>query len=141
MKKPIRILIVEGTAEDADLAKRQICRALEDCEFQVVETSGEFLGENELLVARRQAEQKYQSIFEHSMEGIFQSSPQGCFLDLNGAMARIYGYDSPADMIRSVKNIATQIYVEPEKRSEFMGLLHSQDRVENFEAKNYRKDG
>jgi PAS domain S-box-containing protein len=141
MKKPIRILIVEGTAEDADLAKRQICSALEDCEFQVVETSGEFLGENELLVARRQAEQKYQSIFEHSMEGIFQSSPQGCFLDLNPAMARIYGYDSPTDMIRSVKNIAAQIYVEPEKRSEFMRLLHSQDRVENFEAKNYRKDG
>ena len=99
------------------------------------------LEEKELLAARKQAEQKYQSIFENSMEGIFQSSPDGRYLSLNPAMAHLYGYVSPRDMIESIQNIATQIYVEPEKRSLFVSLLETQDRVEHFEARNYRKDG
>ena len=99
------------------------------------------LEEKELLAARKQAEQKYQSIFENSMDGIFQSSPEGRYLNLNPAMARLYGYASPKEMIESIRNIATQIYVEPEKRSSFVSLLESQDSVENFEARNYRKDG
>src|SRR5215211_759582 len=98
------------------------------------------LEEKELTAARKQAEQKYQSIFENSMEGIFQSSPQGFYLSLNPAMARLYGYSSPQEMIESVKNIATQIYVESDKRSAFMSLLNAQNSVENFEAQNYRKD-
>ena len=99
------------------------------------------LEEKELLATRKQAEQKYQSIFENSMEGIFQSSPGGRYLSLNPAMARLYGYASPRDMIVSIQNIATQIYVEPEKRTLFVNLLEAQDSVENFEARNYRKDG
>src|SRR5687767_7993196 len=99
------------------------------------------LEEKELLAARRQTEPKYQSIFENSMDGVFQSTPEGRYLSLNPAMARLYGYASPKEMIESIRNIATQIYVEPEKRSLFVSLLESQDSVENFEARNYRKDG
>ncbi len=99
------------------------------------------LEEKELLIARKQAEQKYWTIFENSMEGIFQSSPQGRYLSLNPAMARLYRYDSPKEMIESIQDITTQIYVEPEMRSKFMGLLSSHNSVENFEARNYRKDG
>jgi PAS domain S-box-containing protein len=99
------------------------------------------LEEKELLVAQKQAEQRYQGIFENSMEGIFQSSPQGRFLSLNPAMARLYGYASPQEMIESVQDIPTQIYVEPENRAAFMSLLDSKNSVENFEARNYRKDG
>src|SRR5215207_9618659 len=99
------------------------------------------LEEKELLAARKQAEQKYQSIFENSMEGIFQSSLEGRYLRLNPAMARLYGFASPRDMIESVQNIATQVYVDPEKRSVFVSLLETHDRVEHFEARNYRKDG
>ena len=98
------------------------------------------LEERELLAARKQAEQKYRTIFENSMEGIFQSSPQGRYLSLNPAMARLYGYDSPKEMMESIQDIATQIYVEPEKRSEFIGLLGLYNDIENFEARNYRKD-
>src|SRR5687767_7925605 len=99
------------------------------------------LEEKELLAAHKQAEQKYQSIFENSMEGIFQSSPQGRYLRVNPAMARLYGYDSPTEMIESVKSIADQIYVHPAERAEFIRLLHSQSTVEHYEQRNYRKDG
>ena len=99
------------------------------------------LEEKELLTARKQAEQKYQSIFENSMEGIFQSSPEGRYLNVNPAMARLYGYESPTEMIESVKSIANQIYVNPAERAEFIKLLHSQNTVERYEQRNYRKDG
>src|SRR5688572_20774486 len=66
------------------------------------------LEERQLLLERKQAEEKYQTIFENSVEGIFQSSPDGCFLNVNPAMARIYGYGSPKEMIEQVKSIADQ---------------------------------
>lgn len=99
------------------------------------------LEEKELLAARKQAEQRYKSIFENAMEGIFQSSPEGRYLNVNPAMARLYGYESPAEMIESVKSIADQIYVNPAERAEFIKLLHAQNAVEHYEQRNYRKDG
>ncbi len=99
------------------------------------------LEEKDLLSAREQAEQKYRSIFENSMEGVFQSSPEGRYLNVNPAMARLYGYESPTEMIESVRSIADQIYVNPAERVEFIMLLHSQSTVEHYEQRNYRKDG
>ena len=99
------------------------------------------LEEKELLAAREQAEQKYKSIFENSVEGIFQSSPQGRYINVNPAMARLYGYESPTEMIEAVKSIADQIYVNPANRAEFIQLLHANETVEHYEQRNYRKDG
>lgn len=101
----------------------------------------EALEENDRRSTRLQADRNYQSIFENSIEGVFRSSPQGHYLSLNKAMARIYGYETPEEMIASVRDIATQIYVEPDSHAEFVRLLHSQKSVQHFEAKNYRKDG
>ena len=43
MSEPIRILIVEDSSTDADLASREIRRALGDCVFEYVETREAFL--------------------------------------------------------------------------------------------------
>src|SRR3970040_1997761 len=59
-----------------------------------------------------QAEEKYRSIFENSMEGIFQSTPQGRFITVNPAFARMLGYESPEELIATVTDIASQIYME-----------------------------
>jgi len=98
------------------------------------------LDERHLLLERKQAEEKYQAIIENSLEGIFQSNPEGRFLNVNPAMAHIYGYASPREMIESVTDIARQIYVESDGRQEFTRLMKSQGIVENFEMKNYRRD-
>lgn len=66
--------------------------------------------------AHQAAEVRYKSIFENAVEGIFQSAPAGRFINVNPAMARIYGYDSPREMVESVTNIAGQIYVHPDER-------------------------
>jgi PAS domain-containing protein len=40
-------------------------------------------------------EQNYRSMFEEAIIGIFQTIPDGKFLSVNPAMARMYGYQSP----------------------------------------------
>ncbi len=91
--------------------------------------------------ALRQAEEKYRNIFENSLDGIFQSTPSGRFLTVNPALARIWGYESPEDLISSITNIARQVYVNSEQRKEFMQLMDEYGEVEAFEFQAYRKDG
>lgn len=88
----------------------------------------------------RIAEENYRSIFENALEGIFQSSPEGRYIKVNPALAKIYGYDSPSEMIESITNIGEQLYVDPEKRAEFRELLAQQEAAQNFEYRSYRKD-
>lgn len=89
----------------------------------------------------RIAEENFRSIFENALEGIFQSSPEGRFISINPALAKIYGYDSPDDAIKSITNISEQLYVDPPKRAEFKEIIEKHDKVKNFEVRCYCKDG
>lgn len=86
-------------------------------------------------------EQRYRSIFENALEGIFQSTPEGRFINVNPALAEMYGYDSPEDLTNSITNIGEQIYVDSEKRQEFQTILDTQETLKEFEYRCYRKDG
>lgn len=88
-----------------------------------------------------QAEEKYRNIFEHSQDGIFQSTPAGRFITVNPALARIWGYESPEEVIERITNIAHQIYVKSEQREEFLHLMDENREVQDFEFQAYRKDG
>ena len=88
----------------------------------------------------RSAEEKFRAIFENAVEGIFQSTPSGKYLALNPAFARIHGYESPAEMIRLVTDVARDVYVEPADREEFKRLLEERGSVAGFEHETYRKD-
>ena len=83
----------------------------------------------------------YQSIFDNAIEGIFQSSLEGRYLQVNPAMAQIYGYESPDEMVKLVTDISRQIYVDIQTRKQFLDDLLKNGRVDGFEARNYRKDG
>lgn len=91
--------------------------------------------------ALQRAEAKYRDIFENAVEGIFQSSPDGRYLNANPTLARMYGYDSPEDLIAGITNIEHQVYVAPSRRQEFIRLLERDHAVHGFEAQVYRKDG
>ena len=93
------------------------------------------------LAERIHAEEKYRSIYNNSIEGIFQSTDGGRFLSVNPAMARMYGYDSPEDMLHSVNDIGTQLYVDSEQRKEVRQRLASEERLVGYESLEYRKDG
>ncbi|AMV18788.1 PAS domain-containing hybrid sensor histidine kinase/response regulator [Planctomyces sp. SH-PL14] len=91
--------------------------------------------------ALREAEARYRSIFENSVEGIFQTTPDGRYLSANPALARIYGYNSPSELIGSIGNIERQLYVDPDRRHEFARRLTQSDVVTGFESEVYRRDG
>ena len=86
-------------------------------------------------------EVNYRSIFEHAVEGIFQSTPDGRFIAVNPALARIMGFASPAEMLALRRDIAKEGYVRPEDREEFKRLLAAHGSVSGFEYEGYRKDG
>jgi diguanylate cyclase (GGDEF)-like protein/PAS domain S-box-containing protein len=89
----------------------------------------------------RQAEQKYRTIFENAIEGIFQTTVEGRFLTGNPMLARIYGYDSPAELIATVTDIQRQLYVDPNRRAEFRRAIELRGAVWGFESQMYCKDG
>ncbi len=83
----------------------------------------------------------YRSIFENAIEGFYQSTPEGKFVIVNPAMARILGYESPEDLREHIQDINHQYYASSERRKEFKRLLESQGSVRNFESEVLRKDG
>lgn len=91
--------------------------------------------------AARDAERRYRSIFEHATEGIFQSSLDGRYLNVNPALARLYGFDSPESLIEELDNIERQLYIEPNRRAEFVDLMREHGAVTNFESAVRRRDG
>jgi adenylate cyclase len=91
--------------------------------------------------ALRYAEEKYRRIFENALEGIFQTTPDGRYLSANPALAQIFGYDSPEELIAKITDIQHQLYVEPHRCSEFIALMQQHGAVSGFEFQAYRKDG
>ena len=89
---------------------------------------------------RKRAEEKYRSIFENAVDGIFQSTVEGRLLTANPAMARIFGYDSPEEMMEAVSNLE-RLYVESGLWAEFLNLIRQHGTASNFETQMYCKDG
>ncbi|WP_448526958.1 bifunctional diguanylate cyclase/phosphodiesterase [Parathermosynechococcus lividus] len=89
----------------------------------------------------RAAESKYRSIFENAVEGMFQSTPEGRYLAVNPALARMYGYESPAQLQAELTDIAHQLYVDARRRDEFVQALVKNGIVTDFESQVYRRDG
>ena len=89
----------------------------------------------------RLAKRKYQDIFQNATEGIFQTSMDGSYISVNPALARIYGYDSPEEMMANLTDIQKQLYVMPERRSDFVRIMEKHHFVVRFESQIRRRDG
>jgi len=87
------------------------------------------------------AEQKYRSIFENAVEGIYQTTPRGQFITVNPSFASCFGYESPEEMIATLNDLDRQFYVDPDRRKEFTHLLDTQGALRDFKSRAYRKDG
>jgi PAS domain S-box-containing protein len=108
-----------------------------------------FVAEQTAIAVRRRqaevaltlAEERYRSIFENAVEGLYVSLPHGKFVSANPALARMLGYHSPAEMLADVNDINRQIYVHPGRRNDFFALIQESDEVTDFESQIYRRDG
>ena len=92
-------------------------------------------------VALIQEKDNYYGIFDHLVEGIFRTTIDGHYLLANIALAKIYGYDTPTELMARITDIAHSLYVEPGRRDEFVRLMQENDTLSGFESKIYRKDG
>ncbi len=106
-----------------------------------ITVSDEMTAREQAVRALRRAEEKYRGIFENAIEGIFQTSPDGHYLEANPALARIYGYDSVQQLRASVEDIEHQLYVDPNRRCEFVELMKKHDSIAGFESQIFRRDG
>jgi len=88
---------------------------------------------------RREAERRYRELFDNIQEGIYVSTPQGRFVEVNDALVRILGYDSRDEVLRL--DIPTEVYFSPQRRQELAEKLKQTGEMHNQEEVLRRKDG
>jgi PAS domain S-box-containing protein len=83
----------------------------------------------------------YRGFFDSAIEGIFRTTPDGHYLDVNPALARIYGYESPEALKAAFTDIAAQLYVDPSRRDAFKKIMAEYDEISGFVSEIRRRDG
>ena len=94
-----------------------------------------------LAAAEADGDRIFRTIFDRVAVGIWQSTPDGRYVRVNPRCAQIMGYDTPAEAIAAVSDIAQQIYVDPAERDLFKSKLAAEGRVSGFVARHRRRDG
>jgi PAS domain S-box-containing protein len=89
----------------------------------------------------KEAETKYRGMFENAIEGIYQSTPEGRYLIVNAALARMYGYEHPEQLLNQVSDIQNQIYVDAAFRQKFKQQIEQTGFVHGLEYQVRRRDG
>ena len=150
MREELAVELIKQGATDVILKDRlyrlgpAVRRALREAQERTQRRQTEELlktQQKEYEAALRKAEANYRGIYENSINGIFQTTPQGRYLSANPALARILGYSSPQELIDSVSDIGQEMCVAPDSRLELQRRLESEGYVRDFENQIYRKDG
>ena len=94
----------------------------------------------QLVEARADSEQRYRELFENAAVGLYRSTLEGRFLEVNPAMAGIAGCDTPSDFLEHF-HASRHFYVDPATRGEILALLDHEGVTRDFETRIYRADG
>jgi PAS domain S-box-containing protein len=145
------VLIVEGAADAEDDPRA----ALEAAGYRVIDEAGrgdealerlreqleaEIAARRRAEAALRASEEKCQALIEEAPTGIFRTSSSGVMLDLNLCMARTLGYATCEAAIRAYTDLAQQLYVDPDRRTEILAVLVEEGQVENAQCQVYTRD-
>jgi PAS domain S-box-containing protein len=104
--------------------------------------SGEYLQTIHVLkdiTDRREAERRYRELFDNIQEGLFFSTPEGRFVEVNDALVKMFGYDSREELLQV--DIPSQIYFSLEQRQRHAEIMEKDGHMRNFEATLRRKNG
>jgi two-component system NtrC family sensor kinase len=91
------------------------------------------------ITDRREAERRYRELFDNIQEGLFFSTPEGRFVEVNDAMVAMLGYSSREELLQV--DIPTQVYFSPEQRQLHAEAMEKDGHLRNFEATLRRKNG
>lgn len=89
--------------------------------------------------ARKESEEKYRNLFERVRHGIYISAKEGHFIDCNPALLEMLGYASKEEFLKV--DLAKDVYLRPEDRLSFQGLIEEQGYVKELEVEFKKKDG
>lgn len=81
----------------------------------------------------------YQRLFTHVGCGVFISSKKGRFLDVNPALLKILGYEKKEEFL--MLDLARDVYLSPEDRRIYQGIIEKDGHVVDYEVKWRRRDG
>jgi diguanylate cyclase (GGDEF)-like protein/PAS domain S-box-containing protein len=127
-----------GMLDQIEKRDHQLRRHRERLEQEVASRTAELRLANTQL---REAEEKYRTIFEDAVIGIFQATPDGRPIRINRAMAQLHGYECPEQLLAHVGNVVQEFFVHPNQMAELLVSLQEKGVVRSAELELYRKDG
>lgn len=90
------------------------------------------------ITERVEQEARYRQLFEGVPVGLYRSTPEGRFLDVNHAMVELLGYPSREALLTAH---AADLYLEVEERERWKAIMAREGVVENYEVRLRRYDG
>ncbi len=135
-----RLRVSNGTFRAVELAISMIRRDKNN-QLRVVGTITDVEERRRAERALAEAEKKYRTIVENAAGGLYQLTPEGLYLSANPAMARILGYETPAEMLRLIKNAVGAVYPDSKERKKFMEMITAQEQIFGYETQVLTKDG
>lgn len=136
--EPVTFLTRDGRTYDGLITVELVVSEGEEFVFSLIQ---DVSAHNELKAAIRRAEESYRSIVENATEGIYQTTLDGQLLSANPALARMLGYETPAELMREVNDVGRQLYLNPEIRRRVTDRLLTQGQVADQEYQLVRRDG
>jgi two-component system NtrC family sensor kinase len=91
------------------------------------------------ITDRREAERRYLELFDNIQEGVFFSTPEGRFIEVNDALVRMLGYRSREHLLEA--DVRTQVYSSTEQYDELAGQMQHHGALRNHEQTLCRQDG
>ena len=89
--------------------------------------------------ALRRSELRYRSLVQSAVYGIYRSSLDGKFLDVNPALIAMLGYGSSDEVLALEPK--QEIFVDPTEQTRLMTEFQRKGRLDNIEVRWKRKDG
>jgi PAS domain S-box-containing protein len=80
----------------------------------------------------KQSEERYRTLVERMTDGLYRSTPDGKFIEVNPAMVKMLGYGSKKELMEI--DIKAQLYFDPKEREELVDVLRQagKDEIEVF---------
>ena len=91
------------------------------------------------ITDRKELERRYEELFDNIQEGLFFCTPDGQFLEVNGALVRMLGYSTPEELLKL--NLFEHLCLQTGKRHSFRREVEKNGIIQNHEEILHRKDG
>ncbi|GEM_PF-423399 len=88
--------------------------------------------------ALRESEQRYRTLFERNLAGVYRGALSGRILEINDAYAQIFGFTSRQEILALT---AFDLFFTPAERDDYTALLREQGHLTNHELCLRKSDG